>query len=130
MITPEQYFQKYLPSHASEYNPEYWINALELLKRVNKFFNEIGVEEAIVSSGWRPPSVNKKISNAAKASLHQIGKAIDVYDPKRRLLRLVQRNIHLLKQNKIWMENPSDTPTWLHFDIGERKDRPVWVFNP
>jgi hypothetical protein len=130
MITIEEYFQKYLTSHAAEYQMEFLLNAETLLERVNNFLEAVGIEEVIVSSGWRPPSVNKKISNAAKRSLHQLGKAVDISDPKRRLWRLVQRNLPLLKANKIWLENPSDTPTWLHFDIGVRPDREIWVFNP
>ena len=68
--------------YKDEFLPEYETNAKKLLLKLNSFLNELGIEDCEVSSGWRPASVNGKITNAAKKSGHMIGIACDLRDNK------------------------------------------------
>lgn len=133
-IVVDQIFEKYLKSHHDEYRSDYRTNAIELIKRVNPFLNEV-IELipahsffTVVSSGWRPPSINVKTPGSAKNSLHIQGKAIDIADPNGFLKKTILANSHLLKKYNLWMEDPEMTPTWIHLDIGIRSNRAVNIF--
>ena len=56
--------------------------ALNLITRVNAFLIDVGIQDAKVSSGFRPSSVNKGIKNASRKSNHMDGDALDLADPK------------------------------------------------
>ena len=57
-------------------------NAQLLLDSVNDLLVALGIDlsKVRVSSGFRPSSVNSKIPNTAKKSLHMTGLAIDLED--------------------------------------------------
>lgn len=107
-------------------------NGIKLLNKVNPFLEELGISIAKVSSGFRPSDVNKKIPNAAKASLHQSGFAIDIVDDsKQSLCKLIESKPELLKKYSLWMEHPDATKGWTHLDCSEsRADRPIRIFKP
>lgn len=111
-------------------------NAIDLLLRVNSLFEVIGWDEPVtVSSGFRPSEINRKVSGAAKGSYHLIGRAIDILDTEGRLKHafnpLMDKNASdLLRQLGLFMEHPDYCPTWVHFDTGNRVDRPTRVFRP
>src|ERR1700722_2838594 len=69
-----------------------WVNTVQdnakvLLERVNALLNEIKLKDSyIVSSGFRPSYINKQVKNAAKASNHMRGKAVDIIDDKQQTL--------------------------------------------
>jgi len=68
-----------------------------------------------VASGWRPAEINEATSNAAKASRHITGEAIDLRDNGTRdLARWCLRNLDALEEIGLWMEDPQWTPTWVH----------------
>lgn len=90
-------------------------NALALLEKVNAFLDELGVTDATVSSGFRPSEVNNATPNAAKKSLHKVGKAVDLLDDAAgTLATLVYNNQELLKKHGLAIENPGWTVGWLH----------------
>ena len=85
----------------------------------------------VVSSGWRPPSLNKKIGGASRSN-HCLGLACDFKDSDG---KLAQFALELDKQGKLkelglWLENPEKTKGWVHLDIKSRGDRKSNVFNP
>jgi uncharacterized protein YcbK (DUF882 family) len=130
VISLDDYFMGREVEFKDELTDEIRHNALELITRVNKFLADNGITLVKVSSGWRPPSINSTVPNAAKKSLHMVGKAVDIRDRDRRLARLFLRNTKLLAKHGLWMEEPSSTPRWVHLDIGNRRDRAVRVFKP
>jgi hypothetical protein len=68
-----------------------------------------------VASGWRPPSVNARTSNAGKHSTHITGQGVDLQDhADRRLARWCLRNLDRLEGLGLYMEDPRWTPSWLH----------------
>ena len=68
-----------------------------------------------VASGWRPPAVNDRTSNAANASTHLVGLGVDLQDwPDRRLARWCLRHPEHLEEAGLWMEDPRWTPDWVH----------------
>lgn len=71
-----------------------------------------------VASGWRPPAINDATSNAAAASKHLTGEAIDLRDHGTRdLARWCLRNLDALEEIGLWMEDPQWTPNWVHLQI-------------
>lgn len=105
-------------------------NAEKLLMAVNGLLSELGITTVTVSSGFRPSSVNGKIKNAAKASLHMSGRAIDLVDVDGKLDALVGSRDDLLKKYGLWQEHPDATPGWFHCDNKERSKRPKNRFVP
>jgi hypothetical protein len=71
---------------------------------------------SIVSSGWRPASVNASTPNAAPNSKHMTGQAIDLYDPDGDLDEwlLTADGQKTLTDLGLWHEHPSATKGWAH----------------
>lgn len=105
-------------------------NAAKLLEKVNAFLNELGVEEAKVSSGFRPSSVNASTPGAAKRSLHMQGRAIDLEDPSGELDKLISSRDDLKKKYGLWQESPAHTQNWAHIDDKDRGPRAENTFIP
>lgn len=126
--------------HRDEEFPHEWTvdkeeSAIDLLFRVNRLLEELGVEEATVSSGWRPMVVNSATPSAAKHSYHLTGKAIDIVDNKLQdLADLIRGRPELLAKYELWMEDPAATinprGAWVHLDTGKRSDREIRIFKP
>lgn len=109
-------------------------NIAELLGRVNLLISwayRDGVRPALdartgthVASGWRPSAINEATSNAAAASKHLTGEAIDLRDNGTRdLVRWALKNVEALEEIGLWMEDPQWTPQWLHLQIVPPKSR-------
>lgn len=114
---------------SDELTPPMLFDAKKLLIRVNKLLEELGIKRVTVSSGFRPSSVNNKIANAAKKSLHMTCNAIDILDVDGSLKKLIAAKPELLKKHSLWMEHELDAPTWLHLDQSKtRKDREIRIF--
>lgn len=71
---------------------------------------------SVVSSGWRPPSVNAGTPGAAIKSKHMRGQAIDIYDPDGDLDEwlMTAQGQETLQDIGLWMEHPSATKGWCH----------------
>jgi hypothetical protein len=133
IISLSQYLMGREVQYKDEYNQLVMDNAKELLIKVNNLLNDLGVTSAPVSSGWRPPSLNATIKNAAKRSLHMSGKAVDILDDKdQTLAKLILSKPELLKKYDLWIEDETKTvgknTNWVHLDIGVRQDRLVRKF--
>lgn len=134
MITLDDYLQGRNKSYASEWRPSVAENAKILLSRVNALLAELRIPESEieVASGWRPPSYNALIFNAAPHSLHCAGKAIDIHDdPESPFIawRIAERP-QILHTHDLWMESPAHTRGWVHLDMGPRQEREVRIFLP
>ena len=103
-------------------------NAALLMGRVNLLLSWAYAEHVMpaldaktgthIASGWRPPEINEATSNAAKASRHITGEAIDLRDNGTRdLARWCLKNLDALEEIGLWMEDPQWTPTWVHLQI-------------
>ena len=107
-------------------------NAQLLLDSVNDLLVSLGIDlsKVRISSGFRPSSVNSKIPNAAKRSLHMTGLALDLEDLDGEIDKLISEKPELLKTYQLWLEHPDHTKNWSHLDKGTRKDRDIRIFNP
>lgn len=140
MIIPADYFMdKRDERYPAELTEKIHDNIAELLGRVNLLLAwgyRDGVRPALdaktgthVASGWRPKAINEATSNAAAASKHLTGEAIDLRDNGTRdLVRWALKNIEALEEIGLWMEDPQWTPSWLHLQIAPPKShRRVFV---
>jgi hypothetical protein len=100
-------------------------NMADLLSRVNWLFGTLELH-AMVSSGYRPSALNKKIGGA-KMSTHTVCAGIDLRDPNGDLAAKMLDHLDLLEECGLWLENPKATIGWIHLDLKQRKNR---VFNP
>lgn len=114
--------------NSAELTQEVEDNIEKLLKVVNSLLEELGIEDPLVSSGFRPSAVNASIKGSAKRSAHMLGLAIDFKTNK--LALVLSKKPELLKKFGLWLEHPNYTKTWTHLDLVNRKDRPVRIFIP
>ena len=127
MITLEQYWMGRDVKFPADLTAEIRHNAEQLVGKVNNLLNAaeldgvtpgMSVRGDAIASGWRPPAVNDATTNAAKASKHRSGQAVDLVDgPGRTLARWCLRNLDVLEDLGLWMEDPQWTPTWVHLQL-------------
>lgn len=135
MISDEQYWMGRDVKYSAELTDDIRANAKELLTRVNNLLNDLTLltgmrfDDIVVSSGWRPLSINANTKGAAKKSLHMIGKAIDIADAHHILYSLIIKHSDLLHKHKLWMESVLSAPSWVHLDLSDaRPDRNIRTF--
>lgn len=128
MITVEQYLGQHLAGHESELTDEVRAAAVVTVEKANLLLDvaahdgvyasidpETGTEQG---SGWRPPSFNAGVKNAAKKSKHMTGEGLDIRD--NRATRVLCRwavspgGRAALASIGLWCERPQWTPSWLH----------------
>lgn len=110
-------------------------NARNLLERVNGLLAELGIDSVVVSSGFRPQSVNTNVPGAAKKSLHCACQAIDLNDDKAQTLgKTIAAHPNLLRKYELFLENLEHTKnksSWVHLQHSPNmKDRPSRTFIP
>jgi hypothetical protein len=121
------------PNRPKLYPPakEYIANGLLLIERVTRMWTSYDSgpgpsKDLFVNSGWRPPAINAKTDGAAAKSWHQLLAALDIRDAVApvagrdefgHLGRWAVDNIDLLEHFGLWIEDPSQTPGWLHCQI-------------
>lgn len=84
-----------------------------LLEALNKFRSAYG-SSMIVSSGYRPPSINEATKGAAKHSNHMICLACDFKDVDGNLDKWCMSNLDVLEKCGLWLEDPKSTVGWCH----------------
>lgn len=122
IITGLDYWQGRDSQYRMDWSEEIKRNADDLLLRVNLLlpfmvgvdFETHPVTRSLVSSGWRPPSVNAGVPGAATRSKHMTGQAIDLFDPDGDLDAWCMDHLDKLEQCGIWLEHPSATKGWSH----------------
>jgi uncharacterized protein YcbK (DUF882 family) len=100
-------------------------NLEELLIALNKLRKAYG-KPMIVSSGYRPPSVNKAVGGAKKSS-HMSCQACDFKDSDGSLADWCLKNLDVLIDCGLYLESPAHTIGWVHVQTRPTKNR---VFIP
>jgi uncharacterized protein YcbK (DUF882 family) len=105
----------YLMGRDKQYpvNEQQLRNACDLLVRVNSFLLRIGYFGKTCTSGYRPGHFNKKAGGAARSG-HLVCSAIDIEDTDLKLAAEVLRNMDLLEEYGLYLENVSYTKGWVH----------------
>lgn len=109
-----------------QYNTDWTLevrnNAKMLLLKVNQLIDLMPFDLEInpktnspVSSGWRPARLNANVPGAAPKSKHMLGLAVDLYDPEGEIDDWCMDNLGSLEQCGIWLEHPSATKGWSHW---------------
>ena len=125
-ITVDEYFMGRRESYAAYYSPEILDAALDLTARVNKLFRKLNIELAVVTSGWRPPPVNKG-AGGAPHSHHITGHAVDVGDRTGAIAKTLLANIAALEECGLYLEDPAHTQGWVHLqDLPPHSQRRVF----
>lgn len=89
------------------------INLEKLLFALNKFRQKYG-KIMIVSSGYRPVSINKNIKNAAKKSNHIVCLACDFVDNDGELGKFCMNHLEILENCGLYLESLDSTKGWIH----------------
>lgn len=113
-VTLDDYYQGRQRAYAGEWNASIESEAKTLLSRVNMLLSLFKQDVEGVASGWRPPSYNAKVPNAAKKSKHMTGQAIDIKDEHTGFKDWCYDNQDLLSLCGLWMEHPASTKQWCH----------------
>lgn len=92
------------------------VNLEKLLKAVNKFRAVYG-KPMRVSSGYRPAAINATVKGAAKKSNHMKCLAVDFVDRSGKLAEYCLKNLKLLEEFGIWLEDPAFTKGWVHMQV-------------
>lgn len=113
-------------SHPFDLSTQVRSNAETTVQLVNKLiqrakaagvtFELHPVKKSVLSSGWRPPSVNANTPRAAVRSKHITGQACDIYDPDGDLDEwlMTDEGQKALIEIGLWHEHPSATKGWAH----------------
>lgn len=113
MVTSKEYF------NGQDAHGDIQRNAAELILRFNRlmtyFHKDVPDFKVTVTSGYRSPTKNASIPGAAPKSNHMQGKAIDIWDPRKRLAKWCIKNVNRLEEQDLWCEDPRATSTWMHF---------------
>lgn len=128
MINAVQYYMGRDVSHFNELTDEIRRNAETTVRLVNELLAEAaregikpgvaGLGGQVITSGWRPASLNRCTEGAAPGSKHILGLACDLFDTVNSdLARWCLRNPGVLERIGLWMEDPRWTPTWVHLQI-------------
>lgn len=128
-ITVEQYFMgrdaAYPPTTVMRANAQILVAlANELLEEADADGVPLTrldqVTGTLVASGYRPPAVNERTSNAAKSSPHLTCEGLDIQDSRNQdLARWCLRNLPILERLGLYLENPRWTYSvnadhWVH----------------
>jgi hypothetical protein len=128
-ITLGEYLQGRDALYPAELTPEIGANAAKTVKLVNSMLAVMEAEgmkleahpvsQSLVSSGWRPPQINRQVKGAAPKSKHMTGEAVDLYDPEGDIDNFLMSGMgqRVLASLGLWIEHPSATKSWSHIQI-------------
>ncbi len=117
MISKEELTMGREKQFKADYTKEVDNNLNILLEKIN-VVRAAYAKPMVVSSGWRPPSINDMTANAAKASKHMSGLAVDILDKDKSLWAWVLQNLKLMQDLGLYLEDKRHTPDWVHFGVG------------
>lgn len=128
-ITLTEYFMGRDVIFPEALTPEIKANAAMTVGKVNSLlavmeaegmkFEAHPVSQSLVSSGWRPPQINRQVKGAAPKSKHMTGQAVDLYDPEGDIDNFLMsgQGQSVLASLGLWLEHPSATKSWSHLQI-------------
>ena len=117
MISKDELLQGCDHQYPSDYTPEISSNLDSLLVPMNQVRTIYG-KPMMVTSGWRPPSINASTPGAAKHSKHMVGLACDISDLDGSLWTWVLARLDLMQSLGLYFEDKRWTPSWCHFQLG------------
>lgn len=117
MITKNELLMGRDKQYASDYTKEISDNLDKFLVVLNKIRAAYNAPMR-VNSGWRPPSINASTPGAATRSRHLLGLACDFHDPDKKIWNWCLKNLQLLKDLNVFIEDRRWTPTWTHMQLG------------
>ena len=116
MIDLEAFFDGRDKTFRGELTDEIRRNAEDTVAKANRLLERAGFQHVCsVNSGWRPKRVNDATPNASPGSRHLTGLAVDLPDPDRTLAAWCVRNLDVLAEIGLWMEDPR----WTYDENGE-----------
>lgn len=126
MITKKELLMGRDVSYKAEYTKEVSDNLDKLLIALNIARKAYG-KPMIVSSGWRPASVNKA-AGGAKKSNHMLGLAADFKDSDGQLADWCLNNLKVLEQAGLYLEHPDYTKGWVHLQaVAPKSGKRVFI---
>jgi hypothetical protein len=92
---------------------------LAVMEAEGMTFEAHPVSQSLVSSGWRPPQINRQVKGAAPKSKHMTGEAVDLYDPEGDIDNFLMsgQGQRVLASLGLYIEHPSATKSWSHIQI-------------
>lgn len=118
------YFMGRDKAYPDDLTPEIDANADITIERANRLLTDAQADgvvlekspktSSIVTSGWRPPAVNRNVPGAAPRSKHMTGQAVDIFDPEGDLDNWAMNHLERLEAVGLWLEHPSATKNWCH----------------
>jgi hypothetical protein len=116
MIDLETFYNGRDKAFRDELTDEIRRNAEDTVAKANRLLERAGFRHVcLVNSGWRPKQVNDATPNASAGSRHLAGLAVDLPDPDRALAAWCVRNLDVLAEIGLWMEDPR----WTYDENGE-----------
>lgn len=116
MIDLDAYYNGRDRTYRGELTDEIQKNAEDTIAKANLLLARAGFQHVCtVSSGWRPKTINDTTPNASATSHHLTGRAIDLPDPDRKLAVWCVRNLDVLAEIGLWLEDPR----WTYDENGE-----------
>lgn len=88
-------------------------NAFDLVGKLNTLQDEYGLK-LIITSGYRPPEINKSIRNAIQGDAHEKCQGVDLRDTDRALSDWCLANLETLIDIGFWMESPVSAKNHVH----------------
>lgn len=101
-------------TYKSELSDAHKTNAAKTVDLANQALEAFGKKRRVVS-GWRPGSINAATKGASPNSKHVLCQAIDLEDLNRELTNWCLNNPDILAKLGLWMEDPRDATTWVHW---------------
>jgi hypothetical protein len=115
--------------YPEDFTLEVKANAEKTVKLVNSLlavmeaegmtFEAHPVSQSLITSGWRPPQINRQVKGAAPKSKHMTGEAVDLYDPEGDIDNFLMsgQGQRVLASLGLYIEHPSATKSWSHIQI-------------
>ena len=105
----------------NDYTDEISANVDNLVSVINDTLSQFPGDLTVLS-GWRPPSINDKTSNAAAHSKHLVGLAVDLADADGKLWTWILDRLGLMQEKGVYMEDKRWTSEdnnggWVHCQI-------------
>jgi hypothetical protein len=77
------------------------------------------VSQSLITSGWRPPQINRQVKGAAPKSKHMTGEAVDLYDPEGDIDNFLMsgQGQRVLASLGLYIEHPACTKAYSHIQI-------------
>jgi hypothetical protein len=128
-ITLGEYLQGRDAIYPAELTAEIGANAATTVKLVNSLLAVMEAEgmkleahpvsQSLITSGWRPPQINRQVKGAAPKSKHMTGEAVDLYDPEGDIDNFLMsgQGQRVLASLGLYIEHPSATKSWSHIQI-------------